>query len=237
GCSHKIAFQPASQVVTELRLATVKLNLTVHQIVHDLRVCGPGSNTDPSFPVPFRPPDGVVENLDSIGVPKLDPAIRPAGDKVVADHAVGDVGEAFTRAIRRGLAGIAVGHAPVTVDDEISFHHDVPGAHPDEDGRARAAVASFDVPENVVADGPVLQRHHVNGADVVSAEQPVGGRNPGVLENAIANRALHRARVRILSRRTLDRAHANVAEAAVVNVNALRRVLGFDLDPVRTAVR
>src|SRR5881398_1563115 len=93
GWGHKIAFQPASQVVTELRLATVKLNLTVHQIVHDLRVCGPGSNTDPSFPVPFRPPDGVVENLDSIGVPKLDPAIRPAGDKVVADHAVGDVGE------------------------------------------------------------------------------------------------------------------------------------------------
>src|SRR5207247_2519234 len=64
-----------------------------------------------------------------------------------------------------------------------------------------------------------------------------GRRNPGVLERAIADGTFHRANVGILPRRALDRAHTNVTKAAVVNVNVPGRVLGLDLDPVRSAIR
>src|SRR2546426_12580215 len=87
--------------------------------------------------------------------------------------------------------------------------------------RPPATVAPFNIPEKIVAEGPVLQRHHVNGRNIVAAEQPVSRRHLVVVELAIADRALHRADIRILSSRTLDRTHANVPETAVVNVDVL----------------
>ena len=91
--------------------------------------------------------------------------------------------------------------------------------------------------KSVVTEGPVFERHHVDGGNVVAAEKPVGGRNLGVLECAVADRAFHRANIRILSGRAFDRAHADIPEPAVVNVDVFRGILGFDFDPVGAAVR
>ena len=102
-------------------------------------------------------------------MPEFDPAIRPADDEVVANDSVGDIDEPLPGGAGRGLAGIAEGHAPVAIDNQISFDHDLPGAHPDEDRGAPTAVVSFDVPETIVADGPVLEGHHVDGGDVIAA--------------------------------------------------------------------
>src|SRR6185503_7368870 len=234
---HKIALEPASQIVPQSSLAAVEPNFPMDQIVRDIRVGRPGSDSNASGPVPLWPPDGIVIDLNPLGMPKLDPAIRPTEDEVIADNATGNINEPLLPAIRRGLAGIAEGHTPVAVEDEVSFHGHLPGAHPDEYGGASAAVTAFDVAKAVVAESPLLKGHHVDGADVVAAEQPVRGRHPRVLENAIADGTLHSAGIGILPRGPFDGADADVAEPAVVDVNILRRILRFDLDSVRVAIR
>ena len=229
--------QLAGEVGAQVCFAALEQDFTMHQVVHDLRVRRPGADADAAAPIPLRSPDGVVLDLDAIGVPQLDPAVRPTGDHVVTDDAVGDVDQPFAGEIGGGLAGIAEGHTPVAVHDEIALHYHPPRAHPNEDGRAPAAVSPSDVPEDVITESPVFERHHVNGGNVVAAEEPVGGWDLGVLERAVSDRALHRANIRVLSRRAFDRPHADIPEPAIVNVDVFRGILGFDFDPVGTAVR
>src|SRR5690349_11700726 len=113
------------------------------------------------------------------------------------------------------------------MEDPVALHHDPPGADPDEDGGAAAAVVALDVHERVVADGPVLQRHHVDRGDVVPAELPVAGRDLVVLEVAVADRA---PRGDGPSRGgALQAARADVQESTIINSNILRRMFRLDL--------
>jgi hypothetical protein len=111
----EVAVEPVRQVVAHLRLAAVEANPAVHQVVHEFGAGGTCPHADAATPVLFRPPDGVVENLDPIGVPQLDPAVRSADDNVVADDSISDVDERFSGEIRRGLARVPEGHAAVAV--------------------------------------------------------------------------------------------------------------------------
>ena len=208
----------------------------MHQVVHDVRVRGPGPDANAAAPVPLVSPNRIIVDLDMLGVPQLDSAVRPTCNEVVADDAVANVDEPLSSDIGCGLTGIAEGYTPVAVDDEIAFHHNPSGAHPNEDSSAPAAVAPLDVPEDVVAEGPVFQGHHVNGGNVVAPEQPMGWWDLGVLEVAVANRASHCTDVRVLPRRTLDGAYADVPEAAVIDADVLRCVLRFHLNPVGPTV-
>ena len=73
--------------------------------------------------------------------------LRPGAGHVYArsswqDDAIGNVHEPFPCQIRGGLAGVLEGDAPVAVANETALHHNLPQAHPDEDGAAPAPVAS-----------------------------------------------------------------------------------------------
>src|SRR5688572_28920214 len=82
-------------------------------------------------------------------------------------------------------------------------------------------------------DRPSLQSHHVDRGDVIAVEQPIGGWDFRIFEIAITDGAIDGADVWIVAGRTFDGAHANVAEAAVHNVNVARRVLSLHFDSVR----
>src|SRR5262249_37654556 len=145
--------------------------------------------------------------------------VRATDNEVVANDAVGNINESFSRNIRRGLARVAKRHSPVTVHDKVLLHDHLAGANPDEDGGPPAALAAFDVPKHVVAKGPVFQSHHVDSRDVVASKQPVSGRYLRVFKVASANRSFHCAGASILRGGAFNRTHTYVPKPAVENMD------------------
>src|ERR1035437_479780 len=165
-----------------LSFPTLGLNGAMHQIIYDLRVAGSGPDADASIPIPFRPPNRVVEGFDPVRIPEFDPTVRTTDNDVVANDALRYVDERFAGNIGRGLARVAKRDSAVTVHDQVPLHDHLAGADPNKDGGPPAPVAALDIPEHVLAKGPVFQSHHVDGPDVVATEQPVGGRYLRVFE-------------------------------------------------------
>ena len=65
----------------------------MHQVVHDVLVRGTNPNADAASPVPLASPNRIIVDLDMLGVPQLDSAVRPTCNEVVADDAVAKVEE------------------------------------------------------------------------------------------------------------------------------------------------
>ena len=86
---------------------------------------------------------------------------------------------------------------------------------------------SFDVYKGILANRPVLQRHHVNCRDVVAAKLPIAGRNFRVLEVAKADGAA--GRNRSLRGRAFQATRADIQEVAMIEVDVLRRMLRLHL--------
>ena len=175
-----------------------------------------------------------MEELDVVDVPEFDAAIGAAGNHVVLDDGVVDVGEFFAGFVGGRCAGVAEGDAAVAIENPVALDEEVLGADPDEYRGATAAVAAFYVSKGVVAENPFIEGHHVDGGDVVAVEEPIGGRNFVVFEIAEAHGAADGVDVWIVAGGAFDGADADVAEAAVEDVDVARGVFGFDFDAVGT---
>ena len=99
----EVAVQPAGKVVMNPRFPAFGLNAAMDEIVYDLGVRCPGSDPDASVPVLLRSPDGVVEDLDPVGIPQLDAAVRPTDNEVVANDPIGNIREPFASDVGGGL--------------------------------------------------------------------------------------------------------------------------------------
>src|SRR5215510_8897099 len=54
---HEITFEPASQILADLRVPAFEKNFAVNKIVRDVGVGGAGADADAARPVLFGPPD------------------------------------------------------------------------------------------------------------------------------------------------------------------------------------
>ena len=228
----KVAVEPGGDVVAELRFAAFPPDFAMDQVVHNFSSARAGPDANAARKIPFRTPDAVMPNIDGVRVPELDAAISATNDAVVSDCPGRNIGERFAGNVGGGLAGIAEGNATVAIDDEVALDDDVFGPDPNENGGAGATVSTFDIAKNIVAESPVLERHHVDARDVIAAEKPVLGWDFCIFEIAETHRTVDGLHLRVLVGGTFDGADADIAETAVVNVDIARGTFGFDLDAV-----
>src|SRR5690606_38828326 len=129
--------------------------------------------------------DGIEGDEPARRIADLDGNVASRHDEIVADDAA--------LHIDGSAGGVSEADGAVAADENVPFHHGVPGPVPQENGRSASAVLALDVPEQVVLDFPSVDLHQVDAGDVIPVEAEVGngvGDAGDLFEKAIADDAV-----------------------------------------------